>query len=533
MPKLKYLLLPLFALFMLLVWMGPALLAGYPYWVSAIIPRARELAETGIITEDKMRLVTLVMTYIHPLLSWENVLGWSAVSAGAFALALIAWWWAVKQLFDNRIAWASMVVMGFMPMYWAESLRLEGYTFALLFLFLGFALFIKFQKKQRLLALILSGACFGAAIASRSTFVTFLPWFVLSFLYLNKKKWKKALMQSGIYLIVAYAFFVLPLYPNALGRGMSPVERVQVFLPSLNEKTPGEGHLYPDQYIFENYREEFDEYTKERIASEKSFLVRQEDRHYRMLFGVGDNSEIDEILNGIWLFVNILPPLVLTETVGGIFLWLLIIPGIFVLYKKKRKLLWMMLGLWLSMELIIRFILHFGRDHLIDVGWMLALFSAIGIATVSDSVKGKFKKLSATGIAVVIVIIVSLQLVQANRKLFTRLYERSFVPQMFAATEVLKNIPKDVVIAHPRKAEFFFFSPQTPVTIHNPAIEFLSERGELSAPFTYYGVTHIMGYSEEETAKIRRQAFVQNIELPEFGGVEATPLIRMLLHVIR
>ncbi len=518
---------------MLCVWMTPALLAGYPYWVSALIPRARELAETGILANDIMRLVTLLMSFAGRLVGWENIMGWASVSAGAFALALIAWWWAVKQLFDNRIAWLSMVVMGFMPMYWAESLRLEGYTFALIFLFLGFALFIKFQKKQRLLALILSGACFGAAIASRSTFVTFLPWLVLSYLYLNKKQWKKALIQSGIYLGLAYVFFVLPLYPNALRPEMSPVERVQVFLPSLSEKTPGEGHLYPDQYIFDNYREEFDEYTKERIASEKSFLVRQEDQHYRMIFGVGDVSEIDEILNGIWLFVNILPPLVLTETVGGIFLWLLIIPGIFVLYKKKRKLLWMMLGLWLSMELIIRFILHFGRDHLIDVGWMLALFSAIGIATVSDSVKGKFKKVSVTGISAVILIIVSLQLVQANRKLFTRLYERSLVPQMFAATEVLKSVPDDAVIAHPRKLEYFFFSPQTPVTIHNPTIEFLSERGELNAPFEHYGITHIMGYSEEETAKIRKQVYVQNIEVPESKGVEATPLVRMLLHVIR
>ena len=513
--------------------MAPALLAGYPYWVSALIPRARELAETGILVSDSMRLVTLLMSYIGQYLSWENIMGWSAVSAGAFALALIAWWWVVRQLFDSRIAWLSMVVMGFMPMYWAELLRLEGYTFAFFFLFLGFALFIKFQRKQRMLALILSGACFGAAIASRSTFVTFLPWFLVAYVYMNKKKWKKALIQSGVYLVVAYAVFVFPLYPHAMDPRMSAIERVQVFLPSMNEKTPGEGHLYPDQYIFENCREEFDEYTKERIASEKSFLIRQEDQHYRMIFGVGDSNMIDEILNGIWLFVNILPPLVLTETAGGIFLWLFIIPGIFVLYKEKRKLLWQMLGLWLSMELIIRFVLHFGRDHLIDVGWMLALFSAIGIATVSDSVKGKFKRLSTVGISAVIVIIVSLQLVQANRKLFTRLYERSLVPQMFAATEALKSVPNNAVIAHPRKLEYFFFSPQTPVTIHNPTIEFLAERGELSAPFKAHGITHIIGYSAEEVAKIRREVFVQNIPLPEPKGVEASPLIKMLLHVIR
>ena len=513
--------------------MTPALLAGYPYWVTALIPRARELAESGALVCNSMKLVTLLMSFVGEAISWENILGWSAVSAGVFALALIAWWWAVKQLFDNRIAWLSMVVMGFMPMYWAESLRLEGYTFAFFFLFLGFALFIKFQKKRRVLALVLAGACFGAAIASRSTFVTFLPWFLVAYVYMNKKKWKKALIQSGVYLVVAYAVFVFPLYPHAISSELSTMERVQVFLPSMNEKTPWEGHLYPDQYIFENYREEFDEYTKERIESESSFLVRQEDQHYRMIFGVGETSEIDEILNGIWLFVNILPPLVLTETVGGVFLWLFIIPGIVILFRKKKKLTFMMLGLWLSMELIIRFVLHFGRDHLIDVGWMLALFSAIGIATVSDSVKGKFKRLSTVGISAVIVIIVSLQLVQANRKLFTRLYERSLVPQMFAATQALKSVPDDAVIAHPRKLEYFFFSPQTPVTIHNPTIEFLSKRGELSAPFKDHGITHIIGYSAEEVAKIKRQVFVQNVPLPEPKGVEASPLIRMLLHVIR
>jgi len=526
-------LLVVFCVVMLGVWMVPVLLAGFPYWISGLIPSAREFAQTGVLTEDSMRLVMLIVAALHPLIDWQNVTGWAAVSAAAFAASLIPLWWSIFRLFNTRMAWLSTIVISFMPMYWAESLRLEGYTFAFFFLFLSFALFIELFKRKRVLAVVLSALCFGAVLASRFTFITFLPWFIAAYVWQERRHWKRAFVEVGLFCLIVYIAFALPLLPNALQGGMSLTQRIEVFLPSLEDRTPGEGHLYPDEYTYTYHREEFNELIKQRVE-QSSFLERQMDQHYRLIFGVGDMNFFVGVLNGFWLFANILPPLFLQDTVGGVFLWLFIIPGIVFLYRHRRRLLWQLLGLWLSMEFLLRFILHFGRDHLIDVGWMIALFAALGIVSLGTALQKQSKRLSLTAISIIVIIIVSAQLTQANRKLFARLYTRSTVPEIYAAIEALKDIPADSIVANPRRRELFYFSDRKPVTIHDGTIDYLAGEGRLREPFEYYGVTHILGYTEERTRKIT--GVVRGIEvvtLPPSKSVPLTPFIRLLLHVVR
>lgn len=527
-------LLVLFALAMIGVWMLPTLLVGYPYVISGMIPRARDYVETGVLVIDSMRLETIILGLLYPLIGLKNIVGWTAVSAMAFAAALIPWWFFVRRLFDIRIAWISTVIMSFMPTYWVEAVRLEGYPFAFFFLFLSFAAFLRFFPKRPALACILSGLCFGAAIASRDAFLLLLPWFVFGYLWHNHKRWVRALVHAGLYCACAYITFALPLFPNALQDGMSPKERVMVFLPSLEHGTPGEGHLYPDQYAYDFLREEFNKRIVEHVE-DSSFIVRQQDENYRYIFGVGDVTPSRIFISGLWLTVNALPEFFLLDTVGGVFLWLFIIPGMAYCLRNRRWVLMEWIGLWLSTEFLLRFVLHFSRSHLTDIGWALPLFAALGVSMMATAVAKNRKKLPVTFVMAGITLIIAGQMLQANRKQFAAFYARSSVPEIYAATEALDAVPADAVVAHPRRSELFSLSDRTPVTLHPDTLDYLAEEGRAKEPLEYYGVTHAIGYDAEQAAIIKQaDPRIQILEIPEHSpGVTVTPLMQYLLHQIR
>ena len=524
----------LFAGVMLCLWMLPVLLMGYPATLSDIVLSARNLAETGILDNTTLRLLVIIVWSLHPFIAWDNVVAWTAVSAAGMALALLPWWWCVRRLFDVRIAWLSTVVLALMPLYWIEALDLGGYTFALFFLFLGFAFFLKFYPRHRLFAVILFGVCFGAVIASRDAFTPFLPWLVVAYFWMHRRRWIRAFMEIAVFCMVAYVAFALPLLPNALLPGLTPVERTQVFLPSLGSSTPGEGHLYPDEFIFTRYRAEYDQLIMQRVANE-SFLESQGDLHYRLIFGVGGLGLFTGLLSGTWLFLNNIPALFLQETVGGAFLWLFILPGILLLWKERRRLLFLMTGLWLSIEVLIRFVLHFGRLHVNDFGWMLALLAGVGAAAVVTKFAHGWTKRRTAMLGFVIALLIAAQLVQANRKILATMYTRSTVPMVYAVAQELQSVPADAVIGHPRRREYFFFAQQRIATIHPITVDFLAERGKLAEPFKEYGVTHILGYDAEQTRLITKAVpSIKVIPLPEQPAtIPTTSLVRYLLHLVR
>ncbi len=526
-------LLLLFAGGMFLLWMLPVFLMGYPSTLSDIVLSARTLAETGVLDNTTLRLLAIIVWSLHPFISWDNVVAWTGVSAAGMALALLPWWWCVRRLFDVRIAWLSTVVLALIPLYWIEALDLGGYTFALFFLFLGFAFFLKFYPRHRLLAVMLFGVCFGAVLASRDAFIPFLPWLVIAYFWIHRRQWMRALLEIAVFCMVAYVAFALPLLPNALLPGMTPVERVQVFLPSLKSTVPGEGHLYPDAFIFTRYRAEYNQQIEARVQGE-SFLASQGDRHYRFIFGVGGMGFFDGILTGTWLFLNNIPALFLQETVGGAFLWLFILPGIFVLWKERRWLLFLMTGLWLSIEVLVRYVLHFGRLHVNDFGWMLALLAGVGAVAIIARCAHGWTQRRTVLLGFVIALLVAGQLVQANRKILATMYARSTVPMTYAVGEELTSIPADAVIGHPRRREYFFFARQRIATIHPITVDFLAARGKLAEPFKEYGVTHILGYDEAQTRLITKAVpSIKVIPLPQPAAIHTTPLVQYLLHLVR
>ncbi len=330
-------------------------------------------------------------------------------------------------------------------------------------------------------------------------------------------------------------FFALPLTPNALRPGLSFSQRVVVFLPTLGSSTPGEGHLYPDPYMYEFHKDEYDVVIEERIHEETSFFALLQDQHYRLIFGAGDFSFIDKVLNGTWLFLNTLPQLFVQEYVGGAFLWLFIIPGLIYVYREKRLLFWNLIGLWLSMEFLIRYVLHFGRTHLNDIGWELALFAGVGLMVSSEAFSRVVMPKKQWICSIVLAVLVAAQLIQADRKILAFHYSRSAVPMAYAANDLLDQLPANAVVAHPRKYTLFFFSDVRNENIHPDTIDFLEERGKLREPFDHYGITHIIGYEPEDIARIKKVLpAIQVVSLPaEAPKIPASPFMKYLLHLVR
>jgi hypothetical protein len=509
----------------------PVLLAGFPYVLSDNVKFAEQFLKSGAIPAGSAKLLVVILSFFHPLLSWQNMIGWTALSVFFFVVALIPWWLAVRKLCDERIAWLSTVVLGFLPQYWGESLELSGYSLALFFLFLGFAVFLYNHGRRPLLAVILCGACMGAMIASRDAFATLLPWFVVGYGWHMRKNWKKGVLHVAVFILAFYVAAMSPLLINASRPGLTMQERVAMFFPT--ERNAGEEHLYPDDYTFTHLRPEFDAMLKER-AKQGGFFGNLEDEHYRMIFGVSDVTFPERIINGFWLFLNVLPAYFNQESVGGVFIWLFVIIGGVVLWTTRRILLVHLLGMLFSMEFLIRFVLHYARPHLNDVGWVLALLAGIGMWQVITSLRTKWPKAKPALLAALLCIVLSIQMMQSTRKFLADRYKRSTVPAAYAAAELLKTIPQDAMIAHPRMQYLFFFAGQPRISLHQDTIDLLVRLKRLKDPFAEYKVVYILGYDAEHAALITKAVpKIKVLTLPENPpSVPLTPFVRFLLNAL-
>jgi 4-amino-4-deoxy-L-arabinose transferase-like glycosyltransferase len=517
-----------FAVAMVGVWMLPVLLAGFPPALSAHITHAKMFAETGIIPGG---LTTLLLWFFSACIGWNDVICWTAVSAFYFALALLPWWWSVYRLFDARTAWVATVILSFFPIMWLEVVWLRGYSTAFLFLFFSFASFIELQKRNHIAAIILSGIFFGATLATKDAFITFIPWMLFLYVWLHRKNWKRGVLEAGLFGVLAWGIFVTPHLWNANQKNES---LTLAFIAPLQSSLPGTGHLYPDDYTYEFDREAYDQIIRDR-AQDASFLESQSDANYRRIFGVSDDGLLTLFLSDTWNFLNSIPALFLMDTMGGVFLWLFVIPGIAVTRKKHHVLLFACTGLWLTMEFLLRYVLHFSRDHLMDIGWVLALLAAVGVISVATSVQKDWKKVSVSFLIVLMTTAMALQLLQANRKQFARLYASSIVPESYSASAVVNALPEDAIVAYPRRPDLLFFAERSSVVLHEETIDRLSMIGKLQEPFDHYGVTHIIGYSDEQTRKILDASpRIESVHYEvESMPIQLTPFLKYLLHVIR
>ncbi|MFH1670082.1 MAG: glycosyltransferase family 39 protein [Patescibacteria group bacterium] len=528
-------LLLLFALGMIFLWELPVMTMGYPHIFPYIGP-GHTFSVTGLIPADEGRLQVLLVAFFGQWIKWDAIVDWSLLSAAVFALTLLPFWFGVRKLFDEKIAWISTVLLALTPLYWLQAVTINKYAFSFLFLFLSFTAFVLLMDRTRFGALITAGIFMGICIAIKDTFLIFLPWLLLSYLWWQRETWKRASVEAFAGLACIGVIFIFSFAPNLLAmEGVPWNQRVSEVL-SFSRTTPSTGELYGDEYTYQYDREWFEEDLLRRRSEEQGFLENIQQQHRLISFGVGEQSMVHSLGSGFWLFLNRIPELFYMDTAGGIVLWLFIIPGLVVCYRKNRKLLWFLLGLMVTSDLIVRFVLHFQRSHIMNAGWALVILAAVGIVTLSDVLAQHHKRIGTCVIALIITTVLSVHLLQVNRKQFARLYTHSLVPRDLAIAERLKEAPQDATVLLPIYGGFNVLSDRGTTSMQKETVERLLERGTLAEAFNLYGVTHVMEFSDE-LSDIIQKAVPGVRALPSVEVVSPqkdVPLVvNYLLHLFR
>lgn len=515
------------------VWMAPVLLAGFPYAMTASVKLAHLQAVTGETYNVINPFFVLVLRVLIGLFDWRDALPWAFVSAVTMALALIPLWYAIQRLFGTSLAWVSISIFAFFPLHWRLAIETSYYPLALLCLFTGFLLFVTVVPRRRLAAVALLGFFFGLAVATTHAFVTLLPWFVAVYFWERGARWKRAIVELAVCGSCAYAAFAMMHVPDAVGPNMSLRERIAVLFPVEENLLPPH-ELYGDDYAYAFLREEFDARMAERAES-GTFIERRDNEHYRLNYGVGSFDVFHVLLNGAWLFANAIAALFMQEIVGGVFLWLFIALGAASLFRTHRRMLFQLVGLWLSMELILRFGFHYSRIHLMNIGWIIALLAGAGVLAVASAVQRTTPvPVRPNLLAGIVTLIVVLQMGQANRVVIAKEYARSAVPRAYAAARAVEELPDDAVIMQPRDESLLIFTERMPVIVQQETLDVLAEGGRVVDPIRHYGVTHAMGYDEEHEKLIREAApGVRIVEIAEGDSILLTPFKRYLLNLLR
>jgi 4-amino-4-deoxy-L-arabinose transferase-like glycosyltransferase len=549
------------------LWMLPALMMGYSFKLPGLLS-AYNFAETGLFsyrdaigrypsvdllpvmgvpTPMDGRFFVAFLAFLSQWIAWSDFMMWNMIGAIVVAGACISLWFFVCKLFDSRTAWIAAVIMGLMPLYVYEASFLHMFQSALFFLLLSIAVFVWMRKYSHYGSLIGAGFLFGLSIASKDVFLIFLPWTVVSYLYVNRMRLKKSIISVVVFLLCSGAVYITPYIGDIKEFGYPMNWNLAHFWPGGDEIADlTYEHMYPDPYTYYFDREWFDARTIERVE-ELSLLGKLQEQKVLRAYEVVDTSILESLMHGVWLTLNNIPPYFHQGTVGGAFIWIFVLIGMAYLFRRDIRLCVFLVGLMVSSELVIRFALHYNRIHAMDTAWVLAIFAALGITETSlslwERVRVRVKEnfiFSANFIVCVITLIIALQLLQTNRIDLAKRYARTHVPQTLIAGQALAALPDEAIVATDRSGSplpnLAYLGGRTIVPFTRETILHLLEEGDLREAFKTYEVTHIINYPEELEKRVQRA--VPGIKIvqkdAEMQKTHSLGLFkRYILHMVR
>jgi hypothetical protein len=535
------------------VWSLPVLAVGWPSALPDLLS-VRNFAVTGLFsTTDSIgrllsttallhggvpsaidgRLSTIIMALAGPWIAWTDVTSWTVLNAAVFSLCLIPLWLAVAKIARPRTAWITVLLFAFLPVYWLQAISLSRYTLSFLFLFSSAAAWVWITPRSRIWGAIVAGLLFGLTIATKDVFLVFVPWIVLAALWRLRRTPFAAIGLTGIFLLCSVAIYFLP-YLGDIQRLGYPVNQnlARIWPGAKNLSEESYLHLYPDPYTYYFDRDRFDQQLLADYPH-LSFVERAATQKLLLNYHLVPSDPLLSLGNGVWLTVMSIPPFFQQNTTGGLVVWFFLIPGLAILWKKNRSLAYDFIGLTITSYFIVRFVLHYDRDHLMDIGWMLALAGALGIEWVGDKLgtTARNKKLLVIGI----VTLLCIQLAQTTRIELARLTVKSDSRETLAIAASVAALPADRVIAldlHPtRMEEVAYLSDRTVVLLRSDTVAQLQRDGKLAAVFARYGITDAFGYDPEIVAAMRSAPNLHIEPLPASASLPSSPAFGFLLNL--
>jgi hypothetical protein len=234
------------------------------------------------------------------------------------------------------------------------------------------------------------------------------------------------------------------------------------------------------------------------------------------------------------LFFGHLAKFFSSEEIGGPFVLLFIVLGIYGLKKKENGLFAFIPGWMLSVILLLSFVTLGGRGHLLDFAWPLALLATLGIWQAA----GQYRRSTLIASAVLLTLLYSLLLV--NHTTWGKLYDpgQSALVTAFSQEISKLDIKDQDVIAVPEQIYLFrlnYLNDKSLVIFKTRTIENLLEENKLAEAFESFGVKYVLGYSDGLSQEILENSTVKNIgtdsiELPE---IKTSAAKMWLMNIVR
>lgn len=550
MKRIIILILSLIAIYLLavLVWYSPIIFKGYNALISntSALVRARNLAMTGINGAENDLNVVLAPDLLKEQgnQSWEgnnlsvfllakiikifgslNILSILLFNCVVLALALIIFGLAVYYLFGYKVFLFFSLIYIFLPSNWFITHSLLGYQFAVLFLAIFFLLFTlgteRLTKKIKnkffnipMIYLIFAGVFLALAGLSKEVFLIFFPILFLFLLFYQDKKY---LLYIFIPLTLILIIFWLPNFISG--------KNVYFFLFKTPEKVENlktmdysyYSEFFPDPYTYHFAKES---YLQEQLSKVKDFDFTQEQAVNKQASSVGaiPLDFIGRLKISLLLTIRHLFRFMSISETGGPLITLLLIIGLIAL-KIKRKPWFILFTFWFLGSIILwGGVALVGRNHMMDLGFGLALCSGLGIILLADSLTNQLSyQKNKNLITFLILILVIYNLVLTNHIMWSQKYNNSPVPLLDSYLEKIKenDIASNEVIATPSGGDevyyLNYYSNKSLVVFRKETIEKLIFENKLGQVFDEFKIKYILGFSPELSNKIIENYNLKNI----------------------
>lgn len=472
-----------------------------------------QISEEGEISSRGNKLNPILGAYIYRFTGLPGQTEAIFISSIIHALALLFFALTVEKIFGKKEAVIFSLIYIFLPVIWLTVQTPLYYEFSLLFL--SCALFIYFSAgaKYKYINYVFVGIFFGLAFLSRDAIALFAPAFLI-WLWLNNKKAILPVFSSIAAIILIFSFT----FSYFTGKSINNNQHLTFFNLEAKEAAYSDfgfyGHLYPDPYTF-HYKK--DEFLKDAQGISNSNEIASIDMSKKL-------ANIGESKISIWqrvklifiLFIKHISRFFSLEDLGGPFISLFIILGLWHLYEKRNK-LWQLAVFWIGSVVFLSSVVVLAqRQHMMDFGFILALLIGLGIVKLSDIINLKNLKISANTIILLSMAVVIYQFILSSHIAFSRGYDNSNALKLSGyKNEIeIKNISEKDIIATPITSSAIdslnYLSDKSIVKFDKSTIVKLLEENKLDWAFKKYGVTKIMGFSPELTGQILK--YTNNIE---------------------
>ncbi|MBU1255264.1 hypothetical protein KKH35_00135, partial [Patescibacteria group bacterium] len=374
--------------------------------------------------------------------------------------------------------------------------------------------FYGIRQKNGYIYLIMAGASLALSCLSREALLLIVP-FLLLFLWFEKQK--KQLFYIFIPFIIIFAIFWLP--------NITHNSYLQLFTTHVSEENKSAdfgfyGHVYPDPYTYHFKQEEFLTNLKNKIDNNEMVLMAEIDRIRELKnMGIADISLFDRIRTGLMFSSRHVFRFASLEDIGGPFILLLILLGLYSLRQKNRYLYQFFVYWIFSTVFLLAFVVLAGRNHLMDFGWAIALLISLGLMFLAKLISDYFnlEKKKQVFLYIALLFIILYHLVLVNHVAWSRVYDDSSNLMVQSYSQEVKKMDiadKDVIAVGLDSGAIYnlnYITNKSMVIFRPETIKNLLEENKLDWAFEQFGIKYILGYSDELSEEIINQADVVNV----------------------